>query len=115
MIKLKTPLLWDGHMIQAGIVIQLTTELEKSMVLAGNGEYLDTAEQNKVEIAMHPDIPDLAKRIEALKLELPDGLTYEQVLEAVEKAEQEQKSTPPATIEASDPELNLGRVGGGTQ
>lgn len=35
------------------------------------------------------DISDLIKRAESLKLDLPDGLTFEQVREAIEKAEQE--------------------------
>lgn len=105
MIKLKSSLLWDGHLISAGKIVALPELLEKNIVSAGNGEYLDCAEQNALEISKHPDIPDLVKRIEALKLDLSDDLSYEQVKEAVEKAEQEQQINPLATVETNNPEL----------
>ncbi len=122
MIKLKAPILWDGHMIQTGKVIQLTTELEKSMVSAGNGEYVNLSEEISRDNSELAAIKaDLAKRCEALKLDLPDDLTVDQVREAVEKAEAglEQKQEPEKGASENqtptDPELNLGRVGGGTQ
>lgn len=112
MIELKQSLMWDGFMVPAGTKITLPPALERLVVAAGNGEYLDVAERNRAEIDLHPDIPDLVKRIEALKLDLPDGLTYEQVKEAVEKAEQEQKNAEPDGIPPTDdPELKLGRTG----
>lgn len=40
------------------------------------------------------DVSDLVRRAEKLKLDLPDGLTADQVLEAVEKAEQDAEKTP---------------------
>lgn len=42
----------------------------------------------------------LAKRVEELGLDLPEDLTFEQVLEAVEKAEEEAKAAPVAKATA---------------
>ncbi len=98
-------------MIPAGTSIALPDSLERLMIAAGNGECLDIGQQNSAETALHPDISDLVKRVEALKLDLPDDLTYEQVKEAVEKAEQEQQSSQADDRQPSDSQLNLGRSG----
>jgi len=44
-IKLKTPLLWDGHIVSEGKEIVLSAEMEEKLVSAGNGEYVCQAEK----------------------------------------------------------------------
>ena len=64
-----------------------TGETENSALLAWFSEHGYTVEDTSTE--QEAEMTDLAKRCEALKLDLPDGLTVDQVREAVEKAEQE--------------------------
>lgn len=45
--------------------------------------------QEESQVPTVDDISDLIKRAESLKLDLPEGLTFEQVRGAIEKAEQE--------------------------
>jgi hypothetical protein len=117
-IKLKAPLLWDGHVIPEGKNIGLPAELEKRIVSAGNAEYANPAEESIPEKTNQPDIldlvkADLEKRIEALGLDLPDGLSVDEVREAVEKAERElENGVPTGGAAANDPEFSLGRVRG---
>ncbi len=42
MIRLKVPLMWDGHLIPAGNTVVLPEKMEKNLVSAGNGLYIDT-------------------------------------------------------------------------
>ena len=44
MIKINNPILWDGHLIQSGKKISLPSQLEKSIVSSGNGEFTDNEE-----------------------------------------------------------------------
>lgn len=136
MIKLKSPLLWDGHLIPTGKSVALPKGLEKNIVAAGNGEYVipeTETDPKNTEPPVTAEMLDLAKRVEALKLDLPDDSTVEQVREAVEKAEQEQddkltdgQSSSDGVVDSDgteqknsqsgeqigdDPELSLGRVG----
>ena len=115
MIRLKKPLLWEGHIIPAEATISLPAAMEKRIISAKNGEVIVKSEE-KTEPESSIDRENLCKEVERLKLDLPDGLTCEQVKEAVEKAEKEQQGSDaePAVNpepQAADPELNLGRLG----
>ena len=84
MIRLKKPLLWEGHMIPAGKTVPLPAEMEKRIISAKNGESVADSEE-KTEPEPSFDRESLCKEVERLKLDLPDGLTDEQVREAVER------------------------------
>lgn len=90
MIKLKSSLLWDGHLISAGKIVALPELLEKNIVSAGNGEYVNLTEEAGSEKPETQGIP-VAEKIDT------DGT--------------EQESRPPDGQTADDPELQLGRVG----
>ena len=111
MIKLKKPFLWDGHLVAEGKEIAVPNELEKRLIAAGNGEYVNS-EKDVIPVSTPLiDRADLLAKAEALQLRLSDDLTDEQVKEAVEKAEKEQESDSPEDQCIVDPELNLGRTG----
>ena len=115
MIRLKKPLLWEGHIISAGKTVSLPAEMEKRIVSAKNGESIADSEE-KTEPEPSFDRESLCKEVERLKLDLPDGLTDEQVREAVEKAEKEQQGSDPQSAvnpepQETGPDLNLGRPG----
>lgn|GEM_PF-4971824 len=84
MIKLKTPLLWDGHIVPEGKEIALSAEMEEKLVSAGNGEYVSQAEK----AAPENDPPMEPQN------------------------EKKDENAAPAELAAVDPELNLGRTGG---
>jgi hypothetical protein len=89
-IKLKSSLLWDGHLISAGKIVALPELLEKSIVSAGNGEYVNLTEETGSEKPETQEIP---------------------ASEKVDTDGTEQENSPPEGQTAADPELQLGRVG----
>lgn len=66
-------------------------EFESKGIIEIDPDTENQAASPAIDPAAEAEMVNLAARCEALKLDLPDGLTIEQVRAAVEKAEQEQK------------------------
>lgn len=83
MIKLKKPLLWDGHIVPAGRTVALPEKMEKRIISAGNAEYASSSDEKETKNA-----------------EQPQNLG----------GKNDQQNGTPQTPEP-DPELSLGRQG----
>jgi hypothetical protein len=116
MIKLIVPAIIGGRLISAGKVVVAPADLEKRLISAGNAERVDPDAKSR---AFEEEFDaELLKKVEELKLDLPDGLSPQQVRDAVNAALQElaaknaANADPGGAAASTDAEkLNLGRGG----
>ena len=115
MVKLLVPVLHGSRLIPAGTVTALPDGMEGRLIDAGNAEKVDPSAAKEMSAE---EMAELTKKIQEFKLDLPEGLTAEQVKAAVDKAVKDlaerSEAEPPAEETSSNADaagLNLGRSG----
>lgn len=115
MVKLLVPILHGSRLIPAGAVTALPDGQEERLIAAGNAEKVNPSAVKEMSAE---EYDALVKKVEAMKLDLPDDLTDRQLKDIVEKAEKDladkAAAETPAEEIASGADtvgLNLGRSG----